>query len=81
MAKKNKSVKKISITPLEKGINNLLGNNRIFNELYNRTSIRLKEVDNSTLGKNCAAIVHSDGRIFLNKNYQLNASEWTFRRG
>ncbi|MBQ9486935.1 MAG: hypothetical protein IJU91_03910 [Selenomonadaceae bacterium] len=78
MAKKNTGAKKITRTPLEKGINNLLGGNRIFNELYNRTSMRLKEVDNSTLGKNCAAIVQSDGRIFLNKNYQLNASEWEY---
>lgn len=78
MAKKNNSAKKLSLSPLDKGANNLLSYNRIFSELYNRTCIQVKKVESNVIGKNCAAIVHSDGKILLNKNYPLNASEWEY---
>ena len=63
---------------LIKGINSIISSNRIFSEVYNYTDIRLQKVDQKILGKNCAAMVQCDGKIFLNKDYQLNASEWEY---
>lgn len=78
MAKNFNAAKKIPETPLDKGINALLYGNRIFSEMFDRSYISLRRVENNVLGKDCAAIVQSDGRIFLNKDYRLNASEWEY---
>lgn len=39
---------------------------------------RIFFAESNVLVKDCAAIVQNDGKILLNKNYQLNASEWEY---
>ena len=78
MAKKFSPAKKIPDSPLNKGISNLLYGNKIFSKMFNHAYIELRQVENNILGKDCAAIAQSDGKIFLNKNFKLNASEWEY---
>ena len=76
MSKKFKTVKK-QPSPIEKGISILRGN-KIFQEMLDNYCIRLQEVENNFLDKNTAAIVQSNGEIFLNKNFKLSENEWAY---
>ena len=76
MAKKFKSVKK-QPSPIEKGISILHGN-KIFDEMLENIYLDLRIVEDNFLDKNSAAIVQSDGKIFLNKNFKLSEREWAY---
>lgn len=80
MSKKSKKrnanqTKKLSITEesLEKGIQ-LHKKNPLFSQLGGKIYYSSKR----TMGKDCAAVVHSNGEIYLNKDMYLSPPQWSY---